>query len=152
MGGAKIRRTGNWHLQNIEAAGCTQTVIPGLCNARQLPLPDRSCHQLISNSIIHHIPRPVDAFAEIRRVAAPGAVIFYRDLLRPKTADDVEQLVKEWTGTATAHQQQMFRESLHAALTVAEIRQMLCTTGLDPDWVRQTTDRHWTIAGRVPAH
>ena len=137
--------------RNINGAGCTQSVIPTLCNARQLPLPDQSCDQLISNSIIHHIPRPVDAFVEVRRVAAPGAVVFYRDLLRPETSDEVDWLVTKWAGTATVHQQQMFRQSLHAALTVSEIREILINTGLSADWVQQTTDRHWTISGRLAA-
>lgn len=137
--------------RNIQAAARTPWVIPTLCSARQLPLADHSCRQLISNSIIHHIPDPLEAFAEIRRVAAPGAVVFYRDLLRPQTADEVERLVSVWAGTATAHQQQMFRESLHAALTIAEVKRMLLDTELNPDWVRQTSDRHWTIAGRMPS-
>jgi hypothetical protein len=38
--------------------------------------------------------------------------------------------VKEWAGAATAHQQQMFRESLHAVLAVTEIREMPGTVGL----------------------
>ena len=137
---------------NIRTAGCGRTVIPILCNARQLPVRNRSCHHLISNSIIHHLPDPVVAFSELRRIAAPNAVVFIRDLLRPDTADDVERLVLQWAGPATEHQQQMFRESLHAALTTAEIRDMLLTVRLNPDWVRQTTDRHWTIAGRMPGN
>ena len=85
-------------LRNITAAGCPQTVLPCHCNARQLPLPDQSCHQLISNSIVHHIPQPLDVFAETRRVAAPGGIVFFRDLLRPDSADDVERLVHKWGG------------------------------------------------------
>ena len=138
-------------VRNITAGRCTRAVIPCLCSARRLPLLDQSCHHLISNSIIHHIPHPADAFAEIRRVAASGAVVFVRDLLRPKTADEVDRLVIKWAGTATAHQQHMFRESLHAALTISEIRRILIDTGLNPDWVRQTSDRHWTVSGRVAA-
>ena len=138
--------------RNIRTAGCTQTVIPILCNARRLPFRNQSCHQLISNSIIHHIPDPVAAFLEIHRVAAPNGIVFMRDLLRPATSGDVERLVQLWAGTATEHQQQMFRESLHAALTIAEIREMLLAAGLNPGWVQQTTDRHWTIAGRVPVY
>ena len=41
---------------------------------------------VMSNSIVHHIPDPRTVFAEIARVAAPGATIFVRDLLRPADA------------------------------------------------------------------
>ncbi len=135
--------------RNIRDAGCDSSVVPICCNARQLPVPDRSCHYLISNSIIHHIPEPAHAFAEICRVAAPGAVFFLRDLLRPDSEQQLEELVARWAGNAIPHQQQMFRESLYAALTVEEVRDLLRNQNLDPDWVRQTTDRHWTIAGQI---
>ncbi|MCH2203080.1 MAG: class I SAM-dependent methyltransferase [Fuerstiella sp.] len=136
--------------QNISAAGCSQAVIPILCNARRLPVPNNSCQQLISNSIIHHIPNPADAFSEIHRVVAPHAVVYIRDLLRPDTTEEVDQLVKEHAGTATRHQQKMFKDSLHAALTMREVRTVLVQNGLNPDWVNQSSDRHWTIAGRMP--
>ncbi|MCH2211944.1 MAG: class I SAM-dependent methyltransferase [Fuerstiella sp.] len=135
--------------RNIDKAGCFHAVIPMLCNARRLPVPDDSCQQLISNSIIHHIPQPADVFSELRRVAAPGAVVFFRDLLRPGTAAEADRLVNDYAGAATQHQQQMFRDSLHAALTVPEVRTILLQTGLDPNWVRQSSDRHWTIAGKM---
>lgn len=137
-------------LRNIERAGCGQTVQPLYCNARQLPLADGSCRYLLSNSIIHHIPQPASVLSELRRVAAPGAIIFLRDLLRPVSESELEQLVDRWAGDATPHQQQMFRESLHAALTLEEMRGLLDSSGLDSNWVRQTSDRHWTVAGQLP--
>lgn len=136
--------------RNIQAAGCEGSVLPMYCNARQLPIADQSCHQLMSNSIIHHIPDPTFVLSEVRRVAAPGAVIFLRDLLRPSSKQEVEDLVTQWAGSADPHQQQMFRESLHAAFTVPEMQKMLQAVGLNPQWVRQTTDRHWTVAGQMP--
>jgi hypothetical protein len=42
----------------------------------------------------------------------------------------------------------MFGGSLHAALSLDEVREMLRDAGLPAEWVRQTSDRHWTIAGQ----
>ena len=42
----------------------------------------------------------------------------------------------------------MFAESLHAALTVDEVPELVAGVGFDPAGVRQTTDRHWTWVGR----
>jgi hypothetical protein len=40
----------------------------------------------------------------------------------------------------------MFRESLQAALTLAEVREMAASLGRDPAGVAMTSDRHWTWA------
>ena len=50
-----------------------------------MPFAAGSFPAVMSNSIVHHIPDPRTVFAEIARVAAPGATIFVRDLLRPMT-------------------------------------------------------------------
>ena len=44
----------------------------------------------------------------------------------------------------------MFRESLHAALTLDEIREMVAEFGFDPNSVQLTSDRHWTWAAIKP--
>ena len=58
----------------------------------------------------------------MRRVLRPGGLLFVRDLLRPKTADEVEHLVATYAGDETPQQRQLFRQSLHAALTLDELR------------------------------
>ncbi len=40
----------------------------------------------------------------------------------------------------------MFAASLHAALTLAEIRQLVAKLGFQPQTVQATSDRHWTWA------
>ena len=99
---------------------------------------------MISNSIVHHIPEPATVLAEMVRVTAPGGVLFVRDLLRPDDEATLRRLVELHAAGANAHQQQMFADSLHAALTLAEVRDLVATLGFDPVEVRQTTDRHWT--------
>jgi hypothetical protein len=55
-------------------------------------------------------------------------------------------LVQTYAGEANTHQQKMFDDSLRAALTLEEIRDMVQKLGFDPASVKQTTDRHWTWA------
>lgn len=132
--------------QNIRNAGLTGRIQPVHCDARHLPVADRSVAVVISNSIIHHIPEPLELFQETRRVVRRRGVVFFRDLLRPRTRAEVDHLVKFRAGNANAHQQQMFRDSLHAALTISEVREIIEHCGFNPDAVRQTSDRHWTFA------
>jgi SAM-dependent methyltransferase len=103
---------------------------------------------VISNSIVHHIPEPRAVLAEIVRVVRPGGVLFIRDLLRPDDEATLRHLVATYAGDANAHQRQMFADSLHAALTIREMRALITALGLDPAGLRQTTDRHWTWIAR----
>src|SRR4051794_28312246 len=54
-------------------------------DAKSLPWPDGRFEAVISNTIIHHIPDPAPALAEMVRLVAPGGTLFVRDLIRPAT-------------------------------------------------------------------
>ncbi|MDB5390625.1 MAG: UbiE/COQ5 methyltransferase [Planctomycetaceae bacterium] len=133
---------------NVERAGLTDRIALELVDAKSLPYADGCFDWVISNSIIHHIPKPLFSLGEMLRVLAPGGLLFVRDLLRPVDLPTLIDLVQTYAGTANAHQRQMFDDSLHAALSLDEIQEMLTTLGYPPSWVSQTTDRHWTIRGR----
>ena len=114
-----------------------------------MPYADGQFDAVISNSIIHHIPAPGTVLGEMKRVLRPGGWLFVRDLLRPADESTLNQLVQTYAGEENAHQQQMFRDSLHAALMLDEVRDLLIEHSLPADWVQQTSDRHWTIRGRL---
>lgn len=130
--------------ENVRRAGLETRLRLELCNARSLPYADRTFGAVISNSIVHHIREPELVLAEMLRVLQPGGTVFVRDLLRPPDEATVERLVATYAGDANRHQQQMFADSLRAALTLEETRQMVANVGYDPGAVQQITDRHWT--------
>ncbi|WP_020471321.1 class I SAM-dependent methyltransferase [Zavarzinella formosa] len=135
--------------RNIEAAGFSSRVTCQQADAKHIPFADGSVAAVMSNSIIHHIPEPRTVFREMKRMAAAGATIFVRDLLRPEDTEELNGLVNTYCGNENPHQQRMFAESLHAALTLEEVREIVEELGFDPEDVKQTTDRHWTwsVAG-----
>ena len=135
---------------NVVRAGFQDRIELRLVDAKRIPWTDGEFATVVSNSIIHHIPQPLDALAEMVRVLAPGGLLFVRDLLRPRTEAELEALVSLYTQGATPSMRQLFRQSLHAALTVDEVAEMLDQLGLNRDWVRATSDRHWTISGVLP--
>ena len=135
---------------NVERAGFSQRIELRLVDAKRIPLANGEFATVVSNSIIHHIPQPLEALAEMLRMLEPGGLLFVRDLMRPRTEAELEALVMTYTPGATPRMRQLFRQSLHAALTVDEVAEMLDPLGLDRDWVRATSDRHWTICGVVP--
>src|SRR5262245_844504 len=132
---------------NVERAGLAGRIRLRQCDAKGLPFADASFAAIISNSIVHHIPEPASVFREMVRVARPGAILFVRDLLRPPDRATLDQLVQTYAGDANAHQQQMFGDSLHAALTLEEVRGIVTSLGFAAETIRQTTDRHWTWTG-----
>lgn len=139
--------------QNVVASGFADRIRLDLADAKGLPYDDNSFDAVISNSIIHHAPEPLIVMSEMLRVLKPGGAFFVRDLLRPQSSVELQRLVFMYAGEENEHQQQMFRDSLHAALSLDELRELMTACQQPAEWVKQTTDRHWTIAGCVePRH
>ncbi|HLQ45480.1 MAG TPA: methyltransferase domain-containing protein [Planctomycetaceae bacterium] len=131
---------------NIAHAGLSDVIRAEFIDAKQMPYADGAFDAVLSNSIVHHIPEPRAVFAEMLRVLRPGGVLFIRDLLRPSTMDDVDRLVATYAGQENEHSRQMFRDSLRAALTLSEVRDVAGKFGVPPTAATQTSDRHWTLS------
>lgn len=132
--------------RNVIATGLTNRIRPTLGNARATAYPDGHFAAVVSNSIIHHISEPGAVIAEMVRVCRRGGTLFVRDLLRPTDEAELQRLINLYAAGANDHQRQMFADSLHAALTLDEVRALVSRHGFATDTVRQTTDRHWTWA------
>jgi ubiquinone/menaquinone biosynthesis C-methylase UbiE len=131
---------------NVEIAGLGQRIQLTHVDAKRMPFADGMFDVVMSNSIIHHIPEPLAVLREAARVLKPGGLLFFRDLLRPNTSDELDRLVTTYAGNENAHSQQMFRDSLHAALSLEEIRILAQQIGVEPDRIVETSDRHWTLS------
>lgn len=131
--------------RNVDAAGFGDRIELLLADAKSLSESRGPFDAVMSNSIVHHIPEPLSVIRVMKELLKPGGLLLIRDLLRPDSDSEVERLVDLYADGATDHQRQMFRESLHAALTIDEVGAMLDEVGFPRTWLRQTTDRHWTI-------
>jgi ubiquinone/menaquinone biosynthesis C-methylase UbiE len=135
---------------NVVRAGLPDRIELKFADAKALPFADGSFAAVMSNSIVHHIPEPGAVLAEMLRVLRPGGLIFVRDLVRPADESTVELLVNLYAAGANDPQRQMFADSLRAALTIGEVRDLVATLALDAAAVRQTSDRHWTWSAVKP--
>jgi ubiquinone/menaquinone biosynthesis C-methylase UbiE len=129
---------------NVRAVGLQVRVRLERQDAKQLPYPNGRFAAVISNSIVHHIPEPARVLAEMVRVLRAGGTLFVRDLLRPADEAVLQQIVRTYAGDANDHQRQMFADSLHAALSLGELRALVADLGCDSAGIEQTSDRHWT--------
>lgn len=129
---------------NLEIAGVVDQVLLGHADAKRLPYSSGRFAAVISNSLLHHLPEPAAALSEAVRVIQPTGTLFFRDLLRPASAAAIADLVERYTAHESNDAQQLFADSLHAALNLAEIRQLVDDLGFPTSSVQVTSDRHWT--------
>lgn len=130
--------------RHIREAGLEDRIQLQLVDAKQMPFEDNFFDLVVSNSIVHHLPNPLPFFQEIQRVLKPNGGLFLRDLQRPPDRETVDRLVASIGTDYDAHQTQLFRDSLIAAFTVEEVREMLDVAGLDGVEVYSSSDQHWT--------
>ena len=81
-------------------------------------------------------------------MAKNGGLLFFRDLMRPETGREVDRLVTRYAAGESDHAREMFYNSLHAALSLSEICDLVQQLGFSADSVTATSDRHWTWIGR----
>jgi ubiquinone/menaquinone biosynthesis C-methylase UbiE len=142
--------------RNVERAGLAERIALQKIDAKRLPFDDGAFEAVVSNSIVHHIPEPARAIAEMFRVSK--RVLFVRDLLRPDSDEEVARLVALHGGKPAgespeararhARQLALLDASLRAALTLDEVRAIVVELGIDASSASQTSDRHFTIAAR----
>ena len=116
-----------------------------LADAKCLPFPDAHFDAVFSNTLLHHLPNPRPLLVEAWRVLRPGGALLIRDLLRPATQQQLDALVATHTGDATPHQQHLFRASLLAALTPAELWSMVNALNLTGVSLVVDTDHHMSL-------
>ena len=134
--------------ENVAAAGLSSRVELVLGDAKGLAFDDGAFSTVVSNSIVHHAPEPSRLFSELVRVLAKGGALFVRDLLRPRDRAELDALVARHAANDTEAQRRLFFDSLHASLTLDEVRALVAPLGVPASSVAQTSDRHWTVSWR----
>lgn len=134
----------------VEVAGLVDRIQLAQVDAKELPFRDVAFDVVMSNSIVHHVAEPLRVLSEATRVATPNGLLFFRDLVRPESAERVDELVRTYAADANERQRALFAASFHAALTLDEIRDLVATLGFPRESVQMSSDRHWTWVARRP--
>ena len=129
----------------IALAGLTRRITLAKMDVKKLELPDASFDAVFSNTILHHIPEPAAMLREAARVLRPGGLLLIRDLYRPASLTELAALVDLHAAECDAGQRRLFAESLHAALTPQELRELANNCGLGDARVVIDTDRHMSL-------
>ena len=130
--------------KNIEAAGLEKQIKLEIVDTKQLPYMDGYFDMVMSNALVHHLPDPLPFFLEIKRVVKPNGAVFVRDLIRPVDEVTMNAIVDRIGTEYNEHQKMLFRDSLHAAFTLDEVKALIEKSGLEGIKVYQSSDLHWT--------
>ena len=104
---------------------------------------------VVSNSLLHHLPNPLQFWQAVRRAAKPGAAVLVMDLLRPDSEEAAQRIVGQYAAQESPILQRDFYRSLLAAFTEDEVAAQLAQMNLSRLLIDVIDDRHWVVGGRV---
>jgi ubiquinone/menaquinone biosynthesis C-methylase UbiE len=116
--------------------------LPEVLRGQRFPL-------LLSNSLLHHLEKPVTLWDALRACGAPGARVFVMDLLRPASLDAARRLVDRYASTEPELLRRDFLHSLCAAYEREEVQLQLQQAGLETLSCEVVSDRHWIAYGTL---
>ena len=135
----------------VAEAGSSDAVEVVLADAKSTGLAKHSFDVVFSNSILHHVTLTEPFWMEVRRLGRPGALVFLRDLARPRDEASARAIVERYSGTESDQLKTDYYNSLLSAYTVDEIRRQLAHADLGLLRVTMVTDRHLDVFGRLRA-
>lgn len=104
---------------------------------------------IISNSLLHHVPNPLQFWHKLRLAVKPGSPVLVMDLLRPESPEAAQAIVDQYASGAPDILRRDFYHSLLAAFTEDEISSQLARMNLTRLIVDVPDDRHWVVGGLI---
>jgi ubiquinone/menaquinone biosynthesis C-methylase UbiE len=133
----------------VAAAGLGARVRLVCARLPGLPRPARGFDGVVSNSLLHHIPRPEVFWSEVARLGGEGAAVLVMDLHRPDSVERAHQIVETYSGGEPEVLKRDFFHSLCAAFTLDEVKAQLREAGLADLGAEMVSDRHWAVSGML---
>lgn len=112
----------------------------------QLPEPADAA---ISNSLLHHLPNPLQFWFRLKQLVKPGSPVLVMDLIRPESPEAAQAIVDQYAAGEPAILRRDFYNSLLAAFTEDEVAAQLAEINLSRLLIDVPDDRHWVVGGRV---
>ena len=108
-----------------------------------------SADAAISNSLLHHVPNPLQFWSQLRQLVKPGSPVLVMDLLRPESPEEAQTIVDRYACGAPDILRRDFYNSLLAAFTEDEIAAQLAQMNLTRLLIDVPDDRHWVVGGII---
>ncbi|MBM4120750.1 MAG: class I SAM-dependent methyltransferase [Nitrospira sp.] len=104
---------------------------------------------VLSNSLLHHIPNPLQFWHGLKTQVKPGACVLVMDLVRPESPEAAQAIVNRYAATELAILRRDFYNSLLAAFTEDEVAAQLAEMNLSRLLIDVIDDRHWVVGGTI---
>jgi len=111
-----------------------------------LPVPADAA---ISNSLVHHLPNPLQFWYGLKKLVKPGSFVLVMDLLRPDSPEAAQAIVEQYAANEPAILRRDFYNSLLASFTEDEVAAQLAELNLSRLLIDMPDDRHWIVGGRI---
>ena len=103
----------------------------------------------VSNSLLHHVPNPLQFWYRLRQLVKPGSPVLVMDLLRPDSPEEAQAIVGRYAAKEPEILRRDFYRSLLAAFTEDEVAAQLAELNLSRLLIDVIDDRHWVVGGRM---
>jgi 2-polyprenyl-3-methyl-5-hydroxy-6-metoxy-1,4-benzoquinol methylase len=103
----------------------------------------------VSNSLLHHVPNPLQFWHKLRTLVKHGSPVLIMDLLRPESPEEAQAIVDRYAAGAPDILRRDFYNSLLAAFTEDEIGAQLARMNLTRLIIDVPDDRHWVVGGII---
>jgi cyclopropane fatty-acyl-phospholipid synthase-like methyltransferase len=103
----------------------------------------------ISNSLLHHLPNPLQFWHKLRQLVKPGSPVLVMDLLRPDSPEEAQAIVDRYAEDEPEILRRDFYNSLLAAFTEDEVTTQLARMNLTRLLIDVIDDRHWIVGGTI---
>ena len=132
----------------VAEAGLADKVTLRCERFQTLTLPEQA-DALLSNSLLHHVPNPLQFWFHLKQWSMPGACILVMDLLRPESPEAAQSLVDQYASGEDPLLKRDFFNSLLAAFTEDEVAAQLAQMNLSRLLIDVPDDRHWVVGGVI---
>jgi cyclopropane fatty-acyl-phospholipid synthase-like methyltransferase len=103
----------------------------------------------LSNSLLHHLPNPLQFWHKLRLLVKPGSPVLVMDLLRPESPEAAQAIVDQYAAGEPDILRRDFYNSLLAAFTEDEVTTQLARMNLTRLLIDTSDDRHWVVGGII---
>lgn len=103
----------------------------------------------VSNSLLHHLPNPLQFWHKLRQLVRSGSPVLVMDLLRPDSPEEAQAIVDRYAAGAPEILRRDFYNSLLASFTEDEVTTQLARMNLTRLLIDIPDDRHWVVGGIV---
>jgi 2-polyprenyl-3-methyl-5-hydroxy-6-metoxy-1,4-benzoquinol methylase len=103
----------------------------------------------VSNSLLHHVPNPLQFWYRLRQLVKPDSPVLVMDLLRPDSPEEAQAIVDRYAAKEPEILRRDFYRSLLAAFTEDEVAAQLAEMNLSRLIIDVVDDRHWVVSGII---